>query len=72
MQTIVLQPFFHRGEECIGLAFTHSKTLSGIVQKLPEAKWSRTRNCWYIACTREACAKFLKAIEGKAAVDTAL
>ena len=70
MQTIILQPFFHRGEECIGVAFTHTKTLTGIVQKLPKARWSHTRNCWYIACTRNACSVLLKNLEGKALIDT--
>ncbi len=50
MQTFVLKPFHHRGEECIGIYFTHCHTLTDIIKKQPNAKWSRTKGCWYIPC----------------------
>ena len=66
MQTLVLEPFFHRGEECIAVKFTPTAPLNKLIKSLRGARWSRTHNCWYIACTRDACAKLLKAIEGHA------
>ena len=72
MQTIVLEPFFHRGEECVALRFIHSVLLTAIIKKINRTRWSRTHNCWYMPCTREHCEKMLQAIEGVALADTGL
>lgn len=52
MQTLILKPFHHRGEECIGIYFSNTGAITQIVKNQPNAKWSRTKGCWYIPCNR--------------------
>ncbi len=69
MQTIVLKPFHHRGEECIGVYFSHSNTLTNIVKKQPNARWSRSKGCWYLPCNRMQYERLVKDCKGNALID---
>jgi len=72
MQTIVLKPFFHRGEECIGIFFTAGNTINNIIKKIPQIKWSQTHGCWYIPCRKESYTLLVTILKNKAVIDTAL
>ena len=72
MPTIVLKPFHHSGEECIGIYFTRNNAITEIVKTVPHTKWSRTHDCWYIACKKEYYVLLAKAFENKANVETAI
>jgi len=43
----------HRGMESIGIYFEKDGTIQNIIQKQCSGKWSRTKRCWYIPCTRK-------------------
>ncbi|MEO8172428.1 MAG: site-specific integrase [Sediminibacterium sp.] len=72
MQTIMLNPFHHRGGECIGLLFTANTQVTVIVKKLPGVKWSQTHHCWYISCEKEVYELLVKSLAGKAEIDARL
>lgn len=55
MQVVTLKPFYHRGEECIGVYFNHEHKIEAVVKRVPKAKWSYTNKCWYMPCKQEAC-----------------
>jgi integrase/recombinase XerD len=48
MQTVLLKPLHHRGQEVIGIYFKKDAELNLTVRKLPEVKWSQTNSCWYL------------------------
>lgn len=54
MQAIVLKPFHHRGEECIGIYFKANVYLNSLVKKVNGVKWSQSQQCWFLPCNREA------------------
>ncbi len=68
MEAVILNPFYHRGEECIGIFFNPNKTLTGIIKKIPFAKWSRTHHCWYIPCTKEDYIHLSNALQNEATI----
>lgn len=70
MLTIVLVPFFHKGEESIGLIFDSDLRLNNIAKTIKGIKWSYTRKCWYTACTREAYEKLKQAFADTATLVT--
>jgi site-specific recombinase XerD len=72
MQVVTLKPFYHRGQECIGVYFTHIQQIQDIVKRIPKAKWSFTHKCWYIPCNKEACTLLMDGLKGLATVETDL
>ncbi|MDP1811114.1 MAG: tyrosine-type recombinase/integrase [Sediminibacterium sp.] len=71
MQTIVLKPFHHRGEECIGIYYTIDTGLNKLLNKEAGAKWSRTNECWYVPLSKENYQKIVLALKGKAEIQQA-
>lgn len=72
MQTIVLKPFYHRGEECMGIYFTADAVINEIIRKVAKIKWSQTFRCWYMPCNRESYHLLIQALVGKVLVDATL
>lgn len=70
METVVLQPLFHRGQQCIGICFPRNDLLQNLVQKQAGAKWSQSHKCWYMTCTKENYSLLIKALSGKAILQT--
>src|SRR6266498_3447786 len=68
MEAVILNPFYHRGEECIGIFFNPNKTLTGIIKKIPLAKWSRTHHGRYIPCTKEDYIHLSNALQNEATI----
>ncbi|MEO9020969.1 MAG: site-specific tyrosine recombinase/integron integrase [Ginsengibacter sp.] len=66
METIVLKPLYHRGQECIGIYFERNALLQSLIQKQGGAKWSRTNKCWYVLLTEKNYRQLAKALSGKA------
>ncbi|MES2005983.1 MAG: site-specific integrase [Bacteroidota bacterium] len=69
MQTIILQPLHHRGEECIGLYYTANTIITDSIKKISRARWSQTHRCWYLPCSREAYMLLAKALQNLAILD---
>lgn len=70
MKKIVLRPFHHRGQECMGIVFDHDKELNLLVKNFPGVKWSQTNRCWYLPLTRENYKQLNSALYQKAEVVT--
>ena len=70
METITLQPLQHRGKECIGIYCAPNATLNTCMQKNGGAKWSRTHSCWWMPCAQVNYQVFVKALTGKAILQT--
>ena len=71
MTIVVLQPFFHRGEERMGIYFPHDVAVTGLVKKQKDCRWSSTLKCWHIACNRSAYAALTVDLHEKAEIQTA-
>jgi len=69
MESIILKPFFHRSNECIGIFFASNSQLNSLVKKLPVTKWSQTNKCWYTILNRQNYDALIKAIDNKASID---
>src|SRR6266487_5693302 len=69
METVTLNPLYHRGAECIGIFFEPAKAFNDIIKKIPEIKWSHTNQCWYISCTREHYTYLSNALQNKAIIE---
>ena len=67
METILLKPLYHRGEECIGIYYDNYPLLNKIIRKLPKVKWSQTNRCWYIPLNeiayKQICNTFNKTVD---------
>lgn len=72
MQSLILQPFYHRKKECIGIHFDHDKIIEQIIREQPEVRWSQTHRCWYIACKRDAYDRLVKDLGNKIEIQTHL
>ncbi len=69
METVLLQPLFHRDQQCIGIYFPPDRILQNLVQKQAGAKWSRTNKCWYVPYTKETFLHLGKVLFTKANLD---
>lgn len=69
--TILLQPYFYKGFECIGLVFKKNKTLNEIAKKIKGIRWNEQKGSWYILCDRSSYELIKKAFDSIAILDTA-
>ena len=70
MQTITLKPFYHGGEERIGMYYHPDEAITRILKKIPGIRWSQTKRCWHIACNRPCYDALVKHITGHAVLQT--
>lgn len=70
MKMITLQPFYHGGEERIGIFYTANETVTHFIKKVPGIRWSQTKRCWHIACNRVSYDALVKLIIDTAVVKT--
>jgi integrase/recombinase XerD len=54
MKHVTVNAFFHRNCESIGFSFEKDELLEKTISCFPEAKWSRTRNCWYMPLNKDS------------------
>ena len=71
MQTITLQPIYHRQQECIGIYCVPNALLNKCIKEQGGAKWSRTQHCWYMPCTKTNVEQLTYAVNGKATLQIA-
>ncbi len=70
MEKVILQPFHHRNVDCIGIYFKKNEGLQKAIQKKVSAKWSKTKNCWYVLFSEKNYKLLAATFLGKAIVDT--
>ncbi|MDE3184982.1 MAG: tyrosine-type recombinase/integrase [Bacteroidota bacterium] len=71
MQSIILKPLYHRGQECIGIYFEKNGLIQSLIQKQAGARWSKSNSCWYVPCTGENYLHLKSALENKAELEIA-
>ena len=71
MQTVLLKPLHHRGQEVIGIYFKNDADLDLLVRKLPGVKWSQTNKCWYVPLSSQSYSYLCEQLKEKANLDTA-
>lgn len=69
METIILKPFVHRQQECIGIYFTRQPALNQAVKKITISRWTKTHSCWYTPLDKANYLAITKAFEGLATID---
>src|SRR5215207_2810718 len=69
METILLKPLYHRGQESIAINFKNDASINLIVRKLPAVKWSQTNGCWYVPLNSISYKQICKALEGTSKLD---
>lgn len=70
MDTIVLKPLHHRGQESIGIYFERNALIQSLIQKQCAAKWSKTNTCWHIPLLKSNYERLAKALKDKAVLKT--
>ena len=70
METVVLDPLFHRGRECIAVRFSNGRYLNNIIKKIKGITWSQTNKCWYIQLSPENYHALLNTIDHLALIDS--
>jgi integrase/recombinase XerD len=70
MQTVYLQPLFHRNTEHIALCFSNDKNLELAVRKLKNVRWSQLNRCWYLPLTAHSQKLVEESLESIAAIDS--
>lgn len=72
MQTILLKPFVHRGQQVIGIATPYVRLLDLAIRKLKGVKWSQTNKLWYLPLREEAHQQIMMALKALANIDESL
>jgi len=70
IHTIALKPIYYKDQNCIGIYFPVIFKLNSVIQKVPGCKWSKTNNCWVLACTKENFIALSNAVKCKAILET--
>ena len=70
METIVLKPLYHRGQECIGIYFERNALLQSLIQKQVGGRWSKTQKCWYIKLSQQNYKHLSFSLSGKVILET--
>ena len=70
MKSISLNPFFYNKEERIAIVCDYDLQINNAVKKMKDSKWSSTKKCWHIPCTKESYQQFKKILDGKAIINT--
>lgn len=68
MESVTIRPLQHKCKQCIAICFENNSTLNNLVRKLPDAKWSETRKCWYLPKTEGHYQALRQALVGRAAI----
>jgi hypothetical protein len=54
MKTVVLEPFFYKTKEQIGIRFEKDNSLQNVVKRIWKAKWSQSYKFWYVPLSRDS------------------
>ena len=66
METVILKPLQHRGQESIAIYFQKNAVIQSLIQKQTGARWSQTNGCWYIPLSKENYQLLVTILTGKA------
>ena len=66
METVILKPLQHRGQENIAIYFQKNAVIQSLIQKQADAKWSKTNSCWYVPLSKENYQQLANILKGKA------
>ncbi|MEO6734011.1 MAG: tyrosine-type recombinase/integrase [Ferruginibacter sp.] len=70
MITVLLNPFFHRGQQQMGICCRPDKVLNTLIRKIKGVRWSRTHTCWYLPLSRENYTTVTERLKNAALIDT--
>ncbi len=70
METVILKPLYHRGQQCIGIYFPQNGFIQKCIQKDAAAKWSRTHKCWQVPFSQKNYEQLAGTLAGKAVLET--
>jgi site-specific recombinase XerD len=70
METVILKPFYHRDQECIGIHYPQNPAINQYILKKISSKWSRTNRCWYVPFTEKDYVLLLNELSGKVNLQT--
>ncbi len=71
MPLVSLRSLHYRQQECIGIYYSSHAAINAIVKRMAGIKWSQTNHCWYLPLSPESYNQVVKALKGKAEVDSA-
>ncbi len=69
MTTVTIKPLIHKKIDVVGIYFEKDIKLNIVLQKAVAAKWSNSKKCWYMVCSKDACNNLAKALKGIATLD---
>lgn len=69
MTTIILKPFLHKQQECIGIHCSKMAPLNNAIKKIAGSRWTKTFKCWYVPLSRAYYTAILNAMEGLGTTD---
>ena len=69
MEKVQLKPLIHREQEWIGIYYSPSNIINGLLKLKAGARWTQTHKCWYVPLTKAAYNKVWFALEGKAELE---
>ena len=69
MTTVTIKPLIHNEIQVVGIYFEKDIKLNIVLQKAVAAKWSNSKKCWYMVCSKDACNNLAKALKGIATLD---
>lgn len=69
MQKVLLKPLYHREQEWIGIYYSPSNIINGLLKLKAGARWTQTHKCWYVPLNKAAYNKVWFALEGKAELE---
>ena len=69
MTTVTIKPLIHNETQVVGIYFEKDIKLNIVLQKAVAAKWSNSKKCWYMVCSKEVCNNLAKALNGIATLD---
>lgn len=69
MEKVQLKPLQHKGQEWIGIYFSVSPAIIGLLKQKAGARWSQTHKCWYVPLSREDYNKVYFALQGIAELE---
>lgn len=72
MQTITLQPIYHRQQECIGIFFSNLPNLTKVVKTIPYSRFTKTYKCWYVPLSKVNYTAIASAFKGLCKTDDVL
>lgn len=69
MKQVVLDHLFHRGADCVKIAFAKDEILDRQVKTVVGCKWSQTHRAWYVPARANLVSELYQCFKGKAYLD---